>query len=309
MVVCKYFMAGYCKYGSRCKFEHVSPYDRRYDNQGNTDSTGDRPTGISILKGGNASFGNKEFENNFITPSNQQISFSQSPQVTNPSLKYNIQEIMQVILKDVSHLEKGSQWQLSSYCPLKDLTNMPGLDDQSPEELRWECYRALQNGTLPLYQAFVQQLYAQVAKVYNDLKKKDTGYTIIERWLREGQGGYAPTQNNLPPSLGQTSFTDAPQMFPPVNTQAVMNSSFSFALPQHEPVSVQTYQPGTSVFGGNQAQQQQQQQLWSISTPVDSSAYTPLEEVYETDMEAFKADKFVFGAIPIRPPPKDLCKV
>ncbi|KAG8241971.1 nucleoporin NUP42-like [Homalodisca vitripennis] len=305
MVVCKYFMEGYCKYGSRCKFEHLGPYDRRYDNQGNTDySTGDRQTGISILKGGNTSFGNKEFENSFITQSNQQISFTQSVQVTSPGLKYNIQEIMQIILKDIAHLEKGSQWQLSSYCPLKDLTNMPGLEDQSPEELRWECYRALQNGTLPLYQAFVQQLYMQVAKMYNDLKKKETGYTIIERWLREGQASYAPTQNNLPPSLGQTGFTDAPQMFPPVNTQAVVNSSFSFALPQQEPAGVQTYQPGTSVFGGNQGQQ-----LWSNSTPVDSSAYTPLEEVSERELEAFKAEKFVFGAIPIRPPPKDLCRI
>uniref|UniRef100_A0A1B6L632 Nucleoporin NUP42 n=2 Tax=Graphocephala atropunctata TaxID=36148 RepID=A0A1B6L632_9HEMI len=329
MVVCKYFMEGYCKYGTRCKFEHVNvvnPYTRRYDSQGTADySSGDRPIGVSIMKGGNTTFANKEFEHSFAQNTQptsyyqntyqqnsyqqnnyQQSSFQQASQVTPFGSKHNIQEIMQIILKDILQSEKGSQWQLSSYSPSRDLTNIPGLEDHSPEELRWECYKALQNGTLPLCQALVQQLYAHVAKINNELKKKDSAYTIVERWLREGQESFTASHTNTATSLGPTGFTDAPQFYSPAESQ-VRNSSFSFALPQQQPVSAQTYPSATSVFGGNPTHQP-----FSSApelTPLDSSAYSSVEELTEGELEAFKADVFVFGAIPTKPPPKELCKV
>lgn len=40
--------------------------------------------------------------------------------------------------------EKGKQWPLSCFCPISDVGNYPGLEDTSPEELRWEAYHSQQ---------------------------------------------------------------------------------------------------------------------------------------------------------------------
>ena len=45
------------------------------------------------------------------------------------------------ILQDVEQQERGHQWPFSCYSPAKDCASVPGLDDISPEEVRFEAYQ------------------------------------------------------------------------------------------------------------------------------------------------------------------------
>ena len=38
-----------------------------------------------------------------------------------------------------------------------------------------------------------------------------------------------------------------------------------------------------------------------------SCFYTPLDQLASEELEAYKADAFVLGKVPVRPPPKELC--
>ncbi|XP_054268027.1 nucleoporin NUP42-like isoform X1 [Macrosteles quadrilineatus] len=338
MVVCKYFMDGYCKYGVRCKFDHVEPY-RGYDSSRSADYSSERPQGTSILKAATSSFGHSQqsydqthqhsfSQHSFSSPH----SYNQTPQhaFTNPQkpsgMKYNVQEIMQIVLRDITQLEKGGQWQLSCYSPLKELPNMPGLEDYSPEELRWECYKALQNGSLPLCQVIVQQLYGNVAKIINELKRKDSGYSIIDRWLQESEQQRVQTKDQ-PSTIFSSPFVGSSVTEPP--TQQAQPASISFSLQQQQqpqpyqqnnplflnsqasPVfsSNQNTSPSPPIFPSNQSTSAFASPLSVSRTLVDNQAYSAKEALTEAELVAFQADRFVLGSIPIKPPPRMFCNM
>lgn len=48
--------------------------------------------------------------------------------------------------KEVLSAERGGQWLLSCFAPLKQRPCIPGMEDLSPEEVRWEMYQAQKNG-------------------------------------------------------------------------------------------------------------------------------------------------------------------
>ena len=48
--------------------------------------------------------------------------------------------------KEVLLAERGGQWLLSCFAPLKERSCIPGMEDLSPEEVRWEIYNAQKNG-------------------------------------------------------------------------------------------------------------------------------------------------------------------
>lgn len=50
------------------------------------------------------------------------------------------------VAKEASFAERGGQWLLSCFAPLKDRPCIPGMNDVSPEEVRWEIYQAQKNG-------------------------------------------------------------------------------------------------------------------------------------------------------------------
>jgi hypothetical protein len=50
------------------------------------------------------------------------------------------------VAKEVLLAEKGGQWLLSCFGPLKERPCIPGMEDLSPEEIRWEIYQAQKNG-------------------------------------------------------------------------------------------------------------------------------------------------------------------
>lgn len=44
--------------------------------------------------------------------------------------------------------ERGGQWLLSCFAPFKERPHIPGMEDVSPEEVRWEMYQAQKNGVV-----------------------------------------------------------------------------------------------------------------------------------------------------------------
>lgn len=46
-----------------------------------------------------------------------------------------------------------------------------------------------------------------------------------------------------------------------------------------------------------------------ITSPVDSQEYSNEEEFTPEELEAFKADRFSFGSIPTKPPPRTFCNL
>jgi nucleoporin-like protein 2 len=51
------------------------------------------------------------------------------------------------VAEDILCAERGGQWLLSCYGPFKERKCIPGMDDVSPNEVRWEMYQAQKNGT------------------------------------------------------------------------------------------------------------------------------------------------------------------
>ena len=51
-----------------------------------------------------------------------------------------------LVAKEMLNAERGGQWLLSCFAPLKDKPCIPGMEDLSPEEVRWEIYQAQNNG-------------------------------------------------------------------------------------------------------------------------------------------------------------------
>lgn len=48
--------------------------------------------------------------------------------------------------KEVLLAERGGQWLLSCFAPLKERPCIPDMEDMAPEEVRWEMYNAQKNG-------------------------------------------------------------------------------------------------------------------------------------------------------------------
>lgn len=52
-----------------------------------------------------------------------------------------------IVAEEVLAAERGGQWLLSCFGPFKERKCLPGMEDFSPEEVRWEMYQAQKNGT------------------------------------------------------------------------------------------------------------------------------------------------------------------
>lgn len=51
-----------------------------------------------------------------------------------------------LVAKEILNAERGRQWLLSCFAPFKEKPCIPGMEDLSPEEVRWEMYQAQNNG-------------------------------------------------------------------------------------------------------------------------------------------------------------------
>ena len=65
--------------------------------------------------------------------------------------------------KEVLLAERGGQWLLSCFAPLKERFCIPGMKDLSPEEVRWEIYEAQKNGMVEqaVSEIYIYRLFEQ----------------------------------------------------------------------------------------------------------------------------------------------------
>ncbi len=71
--------------------------------------------------------------------------------------------LVQTVKVDMEQWEKGRQWTFSCYSPAKETACYPGLDDVSPEEMRFEAYAARGANTVEQYSKKVADMTAEYA--------------------------------------------------------------------------------------------------------------------------------------------------
>lgn len=97
--------------------------------------------------------------------------------------KTNILSYSEIMLEVISS-ERGNQWPLSCYAPIRDRPVVPALYDTSPEELRLSFYQAKKEGRVQDYLNRTNQLYTNAQEVRNFLKQPsaELGQLIVSRF-------------------------------------------------------------------------------------------------------------------------------
>ncbi|XP_011156311.1 nucleoporin NSP1 [Solenopsis invicta] len=98
-------------------------------------------------------------------------------------------DIIILVAKEVLLAERGGQWLLSCFAPLKERCCIPGMKDVSPEEVRWEIYEAQKNGMVEQAKLHFQQL-CQEMKAKREMLKNPTRETIT--FLKKNLGSKCP---------------------------------------------------------------------------------------------------------------------
>lgn len=163
MVICKYYQQGICKFGSSCRFEHArSDYSA---------------SGESVLRG---TYGARPYATgNYYNGHGGNLG---SYRFGNTS--HGFEEVIQMVIQEVVQSEKGGQWPLSCFAPIKERSCFPGWEDYSPEEVRWKMYEAVKDGTLPEYQRQLKELYDAAKLQRQQIMNPDNEvFKIIEKLL------------------------------------------------------------------------------------------------------------------------------
>ncbi|KAK2580642.1 hypothetical protein KPH14_007748 [Odynerus spinipes] len=165
-----------------------------------------------------------------------------------------------VVAREVLTAERGGQWLLSCFAPFKERPCIPGMDDLSPEEVRWEMYQAQQNGVVEQAKLRFQQL-CQDVKTKRDALKNPTQETIdmLKKILGNSQKSgigsnattksskfsFATSQLNIPNSTSTSSvFGNKPFVS--------QNSTFGRSLGSSNNTSLfARTNNSTSLFGAN----------------------------------------------------------
>ena len=96
---------------------------------------------------------------------------------------------------DMEEWNKSSMWPLSCYAYFRETPCLPGFADVSPEELRWEAYRAKASGNSEHYLKNVSQLNDERLKLmheFSNLTKDDVRDMVSKSITRRGLASLAP---------------------------------------------------------------------------------------------------------------------
>ncbi|XP_017793410.1 PREDICTED: nuclear pore complex protein DDB_G0274915-like isoform X2 [Habropoda laboriosa] len=167
----------------------------------------------------------------------------------------------ELVAKEVLSAEKGGQWLLSCFGPLKERPCIPGMEDLSPEEVRWEMYQAQKNGMVEQAKLHFQQL-CQDMKAKREALKNPTRETLTKLKEILGTGRKNTTNDNTAakpssfsfatPQLGLPSSTTSSNVF--VNkTFGTQSNPFSggFTTPSNTSIFGRTTTASNPVFGQN----------------------------------------------------------
>lgn len=159
MVVCKFFQAGYCRYGKNCRFEHI--YGSKYTYHANHAAQASQPA-----------------------PAQMQ----QAAGVTDEQLVKQVQSDIQAALQ-------GGQWILSCYSPFKEKPIFPGISDLSPEEARLFIYEAKNTNNIDQAVMYFNNLVKEARQKYEQLLQPNLNTIKILRSLYKGETASSPFSN------------------------------------------------------------------------------------------------------------------
>ncbi|CAL1290242.1 unnamed protein product [Larinioides sclopetarius] len=198
--------------------------------------------------------------------------------------------------------ELGSQWPFTCYSPIQERSSFPGFNDVSPEELRYEAYKARENNAFNSYVASVEKALKNINNRRNQLKNPSVELMSIIEKYRTGQDVTAESEVDGIFPFSRSSQSPIEDMLADESSlQQNAASSFSFKLP---PTSGSSMKIGASNFSFKLPSETGSK---PSSQAMDTDIYTPLEKLSSADKEQFSASTFTLGKIPTVPPPQEVC--
>ncbi|KAF9421237.1 hypothetical protein HW555_002709 [Spodoptera exigua] len=232
MVVCKFFQAGYCKFGKNCRFEHI--YGSKYSYHANPQTQPAQHTPAQTLPGG----------------------------ITDDQLVKQVQADVQAALR-------GGQWILSCYSPIKEKPIFPGIHDLSPEEVRLFIYEAKNTNNVEQAVAYINNMVKETRQKYEQLLQPNMDIIKVLRSLYKGETVTSPFssgQQNVfsnSNSAAASIFRSAVQSGP-VTNQSVNTAQSIFSQAQSTIFNQQASDPAKQLFA------QASQNTFGPSQPVNN---------------------------------------
>ncbi|XP_022247450.1 nucleoporin-like protein 2 isoform X2 [Limulus polyphemus] len=255
MVICRFYLQGNCRYGSRCWNEHLPTRNLTIPNTSN--STSD--TAFTQIKGRNVTPQPVIYDRNKYTwtpkdavqkSTNGGFSFTKTLEqsrtftqnrfavLNQPVQQQEPQQIdsdvslLEMVKQDILLWELGKQWPFSCYGHLKKQGCFPGFLDISPEELRWTAYYAQREGNTQSYESLDegssenQQL--KLFQVTGEISQ--FGFNITPSFHGTPQA-HTAEESIFGKSLQLSSFGKSAQPSSSLNSQANLEqSAFQLAL-------------------------------------------------------------------------------
>uniref|UniRef100_A0A6V7JDC3 Nucleoporin NUP42 n=1 Tax=Bracon brevicornis TaxID=1563983 RepID=A0A6V7JDC3_9HYME len=113
------------------------------------------------------------------------------------------------IAEEVLTAERGGQWLLSSFGPFKEQASIPGMEDVSPEEIRWEIYQAQKNGNVEQTKNQYERLCQEMIKKREALKNPTLETAEMLEKLHKHQQSSNFSTPLTPNSIFQNSNSDS----------------------------------------------------------------------------------------------------
>ncbi|XP_012282784.1 nuclear pore complex protein DDB_G0274915-like [Orussus abietinus] len=127
-----------------------------------------------------------------------------------------------MVAHEVFAAEQGGQWLLSCFGPFKEQPCIAGIEDLSPEEVRWEMYQAQKNGTVEQTKLQFQQLCHEMKTKRDALKQPTAEIVSMLEQLQKGtqsNNGFGANVN----TPAKSNFFSTPQLGMPTSNTSSSN--------------------------------------------------------------------------------------
>ncbi|KFM64849.1 Nucleoporin-like protein 2, partial [Stegodyphus mimosarum] len=202
----------------------------------------------------------------------------------------------EMLKEDATAWELGKSWPFSCYFPFPDKPGFPGFTDISPEELRYEAYKAKENNSFDSYVQTVANAIHNIKLKRDALKVPSLQLFDVLRKIKKGEDLCADTSNAFSSVLNNANSTESmiAESIPPASNTSVI-SSFSFKMP--------TEVDSSSKMSASNFNLPSDMSTIHVSSPqeIESTIYTLLEKLTDEEKEQFSASTFTLGKIPTNP--------